>query len=77
MACGFGGYGKSIACGGNISVQGKASQAACLSDTMFTTCAKVATGAFVACQKQLAAKPCQSLSVLTTDPACADVSTCL
>jgi len=77
IACGFGGYGKSIACGGNISVQAKASQAACLSDTVFTSCANLASGAYLACQKQLAAKPCQSLSVLETDPACAGLKACL
>jgi hypothetical protein len=77
VACGFGGYGKSIACGGNISVQAKASQAECLSDTVFATCANLASGAFLACQKQLAAKPCQSLSVLETDPACAGLKACL
>jgi hypothetical protein len=76
VACGFGGYGKSIACSGT-QASAKASQAECLADSMFTKCANVASGSFLACQKKLSAKPCDATAVLATDPSCADMRACL
>lgn len=75
-ACPFGGYGKSKACSGGISVKSKASQSACLADPTFAKCGSVAVADYLACQVALNVDPCKSLEVLSADPACAAVKAC-
>jgi hypothetical protein len=76
MACAWGGYGQSKTCTNNVTVNGPKSQNDCTSNQTFTRCGSVSVSSYEACQKKLNASPCDSLSILQNDPACAAVKSC-
>ena len=75
-ACPFGGYGKSKSCGDGTTAKSKASQSACLGDATWTKCGSLAVSDFLACSEKINADPCEALTTVTSDPACASFKSC-
>ena len=75
-ACPFGGYGKSKTCSNGTTVKSKSSQSTCQSDATWSKCADLSVSDYFSCVDAVNADPCQSLTIITSDPACAAFKDC-
>ena len=75
-ACPFGGYGKSKTCSNGSTVKSKSSQSVCTSDPTWTNCADLAVSDYFSCVDAVNADPCNVLTIMSTDAACAQFKAC-